>query len=349
MRKIKLITGPCSAESAEQLLGTVRSIASYKKDFEAAGFYLEAFRAGVWKPRTRPGTFEGIGEPALDWLTAAQAETGIPAMTEAATPQHVESALKAGVTRLWIGSRTTTNPFDVQAIADVLRGVDIQVFVKNPMNPDIDLWLGSMERISRAGVRRIGAIHRGFSFYEKSRYRNYPKWQVPIDFKSRMPEVELYCDPSHIGGKSIYLKELSQKALDLGFDGIFIESHIDPAKALSDSSQQITPQELARMLATLIIREEAADNIAANYDLEKLRAGIDILDDNILDLVVERMKIVDDISVIKRANNMTVLQPDRWEDILHKVTDGAIERGLDPDFVDELFKLVHQAAIDRQS
>lgn len=349
MRKIKLITGPCSAETSEQVFGTASLIASTRSSYESAGFELVGFRAGVWKPRTRPGNFEGAGEDALQWVSDAGKIAGVPAMVEVSTPDHVEAALKAGIEMVWIGARTATNPFDVQQIADSLRGVDILVFVKNPINPDTDLWIGAIERVGNAGVRSVSAIHRGFSFYEKNKYRNYPKWQVPIDLKRRMPEVELFCDPSHIGGRSEYISELSQKALDLGFDGLFVESHFNPACAMSDAAQQVTPAALASILSSLVIRETGTVNYSDGSRLDMLRSRIDDIDENILDLLAERMNTVDEIGSLKRANNITVLQKDRWNQVLDAVTEGAKERALDERFIQELFKLIHQESIDRQS
>lgn len=250
---------------------------------------------------------------------------------------------------VWIGARTTTNPFDVQSIADALSGVDIPVFVKNPINPDTDLWIGALERILRSGVKSVSAIHRGFSFYEKNKYRNYPKWQVPVELKRRMPEIVLYCDPSHIGGRRDYLAELIQKSLDLGFDGLFIESHNNPASALSDKAQQVTPEELAQILEGIVIREQNSENTDFETALSSLRSKIDVIDENILDLLAERMRTVGEIGCLKRANNVTILQQDRWEKVLRIVTEGARERALDEEFIQELFKLIHQGSIDRQS
>lgn len=307
--------------------------------------HLRAFRAGLWKPRTRPGSFEGVGEKGFPWLKDVQQRLGYKVMVEVGTPSHVEAALKAGMDMLWIGARTTTNPFDVQAIADALRGTDIPVFVKNPINPDVDLWVGAVERLSAAGITDISTVHRGFSYYEKSRYRNYPKWQVPIDVMQMLPDVPMYCDPSHIGGSREYLREISQKALDLGFKGLFVESHISPDTAKSDALQQVTPQELVGMLSSLVVKNSKALN---EGDIALLRAKIDTIDDNLLDVLAERMKVVEQIGEYKRANKMQVFQQSRWEEVQSRVAKGARTRGLDADAVDELFKIIHQASIERQ-
>lgn len=306
---------------------------------------MRAFRAGLWKPRTRPGSFEGVGEKGFPWLNRVQKELGLPVMVEVGTPAHVESSLKAGMDCLWIGARTTTNPFDVQAIADALKGVDIPVFVKNPINPDARLWVGAVERLLAAGVSEVSAIHRGFSFYERSKYRNYPKWQVPIDVMQMLPSIPMYCDPSHIGGERTYIGEISQKALDLGFNGLFIESHIDPDNARSDASQQLTPDDLRKVLDTLVIRDVSQLDAGV---ISRLRENIDVLDDNLLDILAARMKIVEEIGSFKRANNITIFQQARWEAIQQRVEEGALSRGLDPKAVKELFKIIHQASIERQ-
>jgi len=314
-----------------------------------AGFELEAFRAGVWKPRTRPGGFEGIGAEALDWIVTLQQETGLPGMVEVAKPQHVEAALKAGVKQLWIGTRTVTNPFDTQDIANALKGVDVPVFVKNPINPDVNLWIGAIERFLKVGITRVAAIHRGFSFYETSRYRNYPKWQVPIDLMQRMPEIQVYGDASHIAGKREYIHELSQKALDLGFHGLFLESHINPECALSDSAQQLLPRDLVAILKRLSIKDlNTSDNNQQN-ELNRQRDRIDIIDENILDLVAERMSVVDELGIFKKEHNIAILQQSRWKQIQSLVKEGAKNRKLDEKFVEELFRIIHQASIDRQS
>ena len=350
MRKIKLIAGPCSAESPEQLYGTVSAIVSLRTEMASAGFELEAFRAGAWKPRTRPGCFEGAGEDAVTWVADTQERTGLEGMVEVAKASHVETVLKAGLKRVWVGARTATNPFDTQEIADALRGCgDIAVFVKNPVNPDVDLWQGAIDRFRAVGVTKVSAVHRGFSFYEKSRYRNLPKWQVPIELMQRMPEVPMYGDASHITGCREYIPEVAQKALDLGFAGLFLESHINPSVALSDSRQQLTPKALCELLRSLSIKDIYAESRSLQKELEQLRSQIDVIDENLLDVIAERMRVVGQLGQFKKEHNLTVLQQPRWEQIQQIVSEGAKNRGLDVDFVEELFQLLHQAAIDRQS
>ena len=340
---IEIVSGPCSAESGEQVFATASALRLM--DTLEGRMHLRAFRAGLWKPRTRPGSFEGVGEKGFPWLKDVQQRLGYKVMVEVGTPSHVEAALKAGMDMLWIGARTTTNPFDVQAIADALRGTDIPVFVKNPINPDVDLWVGAVERLFAAGITDISTVHRGFSYYEKSRYRNYPKWQVPIDVMQMLPDVPMYCDPSHIGGSREYLREISQKALDLGFKGLFVESHISPDTAKSDALQQVTPQELVGMLSSLVVKDSKALN---EGNIALLRAKIDTIDDNLLDVLAERMKVVEQIGEYKRANKMQVFQQSRWEEVQSRVAKGARARGLDADAVGELFKIIHQASIERQ-
>ena len=348
MRRIRLIAGPCSAETSEQVKKTAEGLALLRPSLDALGFDLCGFRAGVWKPRTRPGGFEGVGEDALSWLAGVQDQYGVPAAVEVAGPAHVEAALKAGVKMLWIGARTATNPFDTQAIADALKGVPVPVLVKNPMNPDVDLWVGAVERIALATGYEVGAVLRGFSFYERSRYRNFPKWQVAVDFRRRMPQTSLFCDASHIAGQRCYLREISQKALDLGFDGLFLECHCNPDFALSDSQQQLPPAALLELLSSLVVRDTASDS-AGVEELARLREQIDLLDDGILDLLSQRMALVDELGSVKKAHNLTALQQSRWEEVLRRAVAGAADRGLDPSFVEELFNVIHHASIDRQS
>lgn len=357
---IKLIAGPCSAESRSVTLGTAKALSEMAPQFESLGFELVGLRASAWKPRTRPGNYEGPGEQALQWLAASP----VPALTEVGSPSHVEAALKAGVQRFWIGARTSTNPFDVQAIADALRGTDAEVFVKNPMNPDVELWIGAVERLHAAGLKKISLIHRGFSFYEKNKYRNQPKWQVPIDVMRMLPQFPMFCDPSHIGGKAEYLREISQKALDLGYDGLFVETHLTPQAALSDSRQQITPMELLALLRSLVIKHPAAEppygaasdgvlrsaepSSEAERTLEQLRTQINELDESLLAILAERMKVSEAVGVCKKAHNLQVLQPARWEEVLRRAEARGRALGLDTAFVTDLYKLIHQASIDRQ-
>ena len=334
-----IISGPCSAETEDQMFETAMALKGS----------VQAVRAGIWKPRTHPGCFEGVGSRGLEWLVRIRKELGMKVIVEVANPVHIEAVLKAGLDMIWIGTRTTTNPFAMQDISEALRGIDIPVFVKNPINPDVELWMGALERLNMVGIKKLAAIHRGFSFYEKSKYRNIPKWQVPIEIKRRIPDLLMLCDPSHISGKREYIAEISQQAMDLGFDGLFIESHINPECALSDADQQISPAVLKEIIASLILKNYDSKNSEYIAKIEELRSQIDMLDDNILALLSARMSVVEKIGQSKKYNNITILQPRRWEEILEKVSASAIEKGLDKEFVAELYKLIHQASIDRQS
>ena len=336
-----LIAGPCSAESEQQVIDTARSIV-----LEAP--QVKAFRAGIWKPRTRPGGFEGVGDQALPWLKRVQEETGLLVMTEVATPEHVESALKAGIDMLWIGARTTPNPFSVQAIADALSGVDVPVFVKNPMNPDLQLWVGAIERLAAVGITRLAAIHRGFSWFERTPYRNSPMWEFPIRLKAAFPHLELVCDPSHISGHPDKLAEIAQQALDLNFSGLMIETHRDPTNARSDAQQQITPKALRTLLDSLIARktvpgEQAGDKLLALRDL------IDQLDEEIAQKLASRMDIAERIGEFKQAHNVAILQPERWERIMRRQQALGQRLGLDPAFVQAFMNAVHDESIRRQT
>ncbi|MFA6924513.1 MAG: bifunctional 3-deoxy-7-phosphoheptulonate synthase/chorismate mutase type II [Bacteroidales bacterium] len=334
-----IIAGPCSAESEEQTLETAR---------ELSKIGIKIYRAGVWKPRTRPNTFEGHGSKALPWLKKVKEETGMHVAVEVANVKHVYEALKAGIDILWLGARTTANPFAVQEIADTLKGVDIPVLVKNPINPDIELWLGAIERLNIAGIKKLAAIHRGFSIYEKSVYRNNPQWQVPIELKRRIPELPLFCDPSHICGSKEKIYEISQEAMDLNFDGLIIESHIHPEKALSDAQQQLTPKELDDILKKLIIRKPKAEN-GSIVTLEELRAEIDMIDDNVMDIFEKRMKIADQIGKYKKEKNIAILQTIRWGEILHKRLEMGENKGLSSEFIEIIFKAIHQESINHQN
>ena len=335
-----VIAGPCSAETEEQVMSTATQLA-------AKG--VKIFRAGIWKPRTKPGGFEGIGVDGLAWLKEVKKETGMYVSTEVATAKHVYECLKAGIDVLWVGARTTANPFAVQEIADALKGVDIPVLVKNPVNPDLELWIGALERLNMAGLKKIGVIHRGFSAYVKSKYRNVPQWQLPIEIKRRFPDMLMICDPSHISGKREYIQEVSQQAMDLGFDGLIIESHICPEIALSDAAQQVTPTSLREILGKLIIRDIDSENIEYKENIDELRAQIDDIDNDILELLTRRMKVSDEIGKYKKQNNITILQPGRWDKILEKVFVKGAETGLDNEFLEKVFKAIHQASIDRQT
>lgn len=340
MKKPVIIAGPCSAESEQQIFETARALKS-------AG--VEVLRAGIWKPRTRPGGFEGVGSEGLHWMQRVQKELGMKVSTEVANVKHVYEALKAGVDMLWIGARTTANPFAMQEIADALKGTDIPVLVKNPVNPDVELWIGALERLNMAGLKKIGVIHRGFSTYTKAKYRNVPQWQLPIEIKRRFPDMLMICDPSHISGKREYIQEISQQAMDLGFDGLIIESHICPEIALSDAAQQVTPVALTEILSGLVIRNTDSENMEYKENIHELRARIDVLDSDLIELLASRMRVADEIGKYKKQNNITILQPNRWDTILEKVSAKGEEKGLDNEFMEKIFKAIHQASIDRQT
>ena len=341
-----LIAGPCSAESEEQVLSTARGIRTHAPA-------VRAFRAGVWKPRTRPESFEGAGVPALKWLARVKAETGLLVMTEVATAEHVEACLKAGIDMLWIGARTTPSPFAVQEIADALRGVDIPVFVKNPINPDLQLWIGALERLSRAGVSELAAIHRGFNWFQRTPYRNDPMWEFPIRLKGAFPDLELICDVSHITGHpegsehADLLAETAQRALDLNFSGLMIETHAEPLKALSDADQQIDPPSLGHLVESLIFRE-ATPSAAMRDQLRELRDLIDQLDEEIAQKLGARMDIAERIGEYKHAHNVAILQPERWEQIMRRQLRLGRELGLDPAFIDAFMNAIHAESLRRQ-
>ncbi|MFC2090286.1 chorismate mutase [Bacteroidota bacterium] len=334
-----IMAGPCSAESEEQVLNTAKEIA-------AIG--VKIFRAGIWKPRTRPNAFEGIGSVGLPWLQAVKKETGMLVSTEVANVKHVYEALKYGIDILWIGARTSANPFAVQEIADSLMGVDIPVFVKNPVNPDADLWIGAIERINQAGIKKIAAIHRGFSTYDKSIYRNAPHWQVPIELRRRIPEMPIITDPSHICGNRELLYDISQKAMDLNFDGLIIETHINPDKAWSDAKQQVTPAGLKSILDRLILRMPDVD-ADLMLTLAELRDEIDKLDDKLINLVEDRMNVVEKIGTYKKDNNITILQNKRWDDMLRSRLTLGERKGLSEDFINKFFRAIHQESINKQT
>lgn len=330
-----VIAGPCSAETEEQVMTTARQLAS-------KGCHI--FRAGVWKPRTKPGGFEGNGEEALPWMKRVKEETGMAITTEVATPEHVELALKYGIDILWIGARTTANPFAMQAIADSIRGMDIPVFVKNPVNPDLELWIGAMERINQAGIKRIAAVHRGFSSYEKKIYRNQPMWQIPIELRRRIPDLPIICDPSHIGGSRKLIAPLCQQAMDLGFDGLIVETHCNPDKAWSDANQQVTPEVLDYILSLLIIRNKTVTTEGIN----ELRKQIDELDNNLMDLLSKRMRVSREIGQYKKEHNMTVLQTSRYNEILDKRGAQGSLCGMDAKFIKEIFEAIHEESVRQQ-
>ena len=330
-----VIAGPCSAETEEQVMDTAKQLANNG---------IKIFRAGVWKPRTKPGGFEGKGIEALPWLQRVKAETGMLLATEVATPEHVEAALQAGIDILWVGARTTANPFSVQAIADALKGTDVPVFVKNPVNPDIELWTGALLRLNNAGIKRLGAIHRGFSSVDSKLYRNPPMWHLPIELKRRFPALPLICDPSHMGGRRDLIAPLSQQAMDLGFEGLMIESHCNPDCAWSDAKQQVLPEVLDFILDRLVVREE----MEVTESITQLRKQIDELDNQLMDLLTKRMRVSREIAEYKKLHNMTVVQTTRYSEILDKrATQGSL-CGMSPDFIRDIYEHIHEESVRQQ-
>jgi chorismate mutase len=314
----------------------------------AATGRVDLFRSGIWKPRSRPDTFEGIGTVGLKWLRQVKEQYGIPVVVEVATEKHVYEALKHRIDAVWIGARTTVNPFALQEIASALRGADIMVFVKNPVNPDLELWIGAIERVSKAGISRIAAIHRGFSSWEKSAFRNQPRWQIPVELRQRIPDLPLLCDPSHMGGDRSFIADLSQKAMDLNYDGLMIETHFDPDSALSDRKQQIKPAELVEILDRLVLRSSTSDNREFLNTIEDLRSQIDIYDDLLLDILESRMLIAETIGRYKKAHNITILQSDRWKEVVNKAVTKGTKKGLTPEFIHTILEAIHQESIIRQ-
>ena len=330
-----VMAGPCSAETEAQVMQTAQTLAR-------KGCHI--FRAGLWKPRTKPGGFEGQGQKALPWLKRVKEETGMLIATEVATPQHVELCLKHSIDVLWIGTRTTANPFAMQALADSLHGVDIPVLVKNPVNPDLELWIGSMERINRAGIRRLGAIHRGFSSYGGKLYRNSPMWQIPLELRRRIPALPILCDPSHIGGRRELIAPLCQQAMDLGFDGLIVETHHTPDQAWSDAQQQVTPDRLDVILSHLVVRDKQQTVEA----IDQLRRQIDDLDNQLIELLSNRMRICREIGQYKREHNITVFQASRYNEILEKRGAQATRCDMSAEFVATVFENVHQESVRQQ-
>ena len=330
-----VIAGPCSAESEEQVLSTGRQLA-------ANG--VKIFRAGIWKPRTKPGGFEGVGMIGLPWLQKLKQETGMYTAVEVATKAHVEAALAFGVDVLWIGARTTANPFAMQEIADTLQGHDVPVLIKNPVNPDVELWIGGIERIYRAGIHKLGVIHRGFSSADKTIYRNVPNWHIAIELRRRFPNLPIICDPSHIGGRRDLIQPLSQQAMDLGFDGLIVESHINPDEAWSDAKQQVTPAALKDILSSLVIR----DTVKTTEDLVDLRHQIDEIDDKILEILAKRMRISGEVAQYKKEHSMSVLQAQRYDEILTKRSEEGSQMGMSPEFIKEVFEAIHAESVRKQ-
>lgn len=333
-----VIAGPCSAESEKQVLTIAHQLHSQG---------IRAYRAGIWKPRTHPNGFEGVGEKGLSWLKKVKQETGMLVATEVANQRHAYEALKHGIDILWIGARTTANPFAIQEIANTIAGADIMIFVKNPVNPDLELWIGAIERIHQAGISRLGAIHRGFSTFDKSTYRNNPLWQIPIELKRRMATLPLLVDPSHICGNR-ELKRVTQKAMDLNYDGIIIEVHHDPDRALSDAQQQITPESLNELLSMLKLRNVSIADEEVVHSLETLRLKINKYDEELLDILEQRMAVAETIGLYKKQNNITILQPSRWDEIITRIRQKGAERKLSNDLIDHIFTAIHQESINKQ-
>ena len=335
-----VIAGPCSAETEEQVLKIAHSLKNTDVSF---------FRAGIWKPRTRPGMFEGVGALGLQWLKRVKEETGLKTATEVANKDHVKLALEHDIDMLWIGARSTVSPFIIQEIADELKGTDKIILVKNPVNPDLPLWIGALERLQRAGIEKLGVIHRGFSTYEKTKYRNIPEWQLVIELQNKYPNLPIICDPSHITGKRDLIFDVSQTALDLNFDGLMIETHCNPDAAWSDAAQQVTPERLVEIMNDLRIRKTSTSEEDYVSQLGNLRSRIDIIDEQLLDLLKKRMDIADEIGTLKKANNVAILQNTRWHEILGKMILEGEQCNLSEEFVIQVFKAIHQESINRQA
>ncbi len=335
-----IISGPCSAETEEQVMETALKLAAIPQ--------VKIFRSGIWKPRTRPGGFEGVGEKGLKWLKKVKKETGLLTTVEVANPTHIEQALKYGVDILWIGARTVVNPFSIHELASALKGVDIPVMIKNPVNPDIDLWIGALERFNKAGINKLLAIHRGFYFFEKTPFRNAPMWEIPIELKRIFPGLPVICDPSHICGRREILKEVAQKALDLEMNGLMLESHINPDIALTDKEQQVTPEYLGTLISSLVIRK-IEGSVEFETKLEELRTEIDKLDAELLNIIARRMNIVDEIGEYKSTNDITILQLERWNNVVINRLRTGIRLGLDKKFLQKILEIVHEESIRRQT
>jgi chorismate mutase len=335
-----VIAGPCSAESEEQVLSTAAAL--------VASGRVDIFRAGIWKPRTRPGLFEGVGTPGLKWLRRVRDEYGLPVAVEVATEKHVYEALKHGMDAVWIGARTSVNPFALNEIAAALKDANVMVFVKNPVNPDLELWIGAMERINRAGITMLAAVHRGFSTWEKTSFRNQPRWQIAVELRQRLPGIGMICDPSHMGGDSAFIGDLSQKAMDLHYDGLMIETHIDPPSALSDRKQQITPVELMNVLGNLVLRSPTTDDPEFLETIDDLRSQIDVYDNLLLDILESRMQVAETIGRYKKEHGITILQSSRWKEVKDNAVDKGVRKGLTPEFIQSILEAIHQESITHQ-
>lgn len=335
-----IIAGPCSAETEEQVMQTAHALATHGN--------IDCFRSGIWKPRTRPGSFEGVGEKGLPWLARVKAETGLKVTTEVAKSDHVEKCLKAGIDVLWLGARTTVNPFSVQEVADALQGADVPVLIKNPINPDIGLWVGAIERIYKAGITQIGLIHRGFSYHGETIYRNVPRWQLAIEMKRRFPEMQILVDNSHICGRRDLLAPIAQEAMDLNFDGIMTEVHPTPDDAWSDAKQQITPAVFKELTDKLKIRQSSSDDPIFMSQLTELRRQISEIDDDIIGMLGRRMRLAEQIGAYKKENNIAILQPDRWQELIDEAAKKGKQQGLSKDFMQSLLRAIHQESIDHQ-
>ena len=334
------IAGPCSAESEEQVMETARQL-------KAVG--INVFRAGIWKPRTRPGCFEGVGVPGLKWLQRVQSELGMKVCTEVASERHLFECLKHGIDMVWIGARTSANPFLMQELADALTDIDIPVLVKNPVNPDLSLWIGAIERLYNAGVRKLGVIHRGFSSSGEKRLRNAPQWQIALELRSRIPDMPFFCDPSHMAGCKEYIPELSQRAMNIGLDGLMIESHSSPSCALSDASQQLTPAELINLLESLSIRDNDTPDLAYKENMEQLRAQIDEYDTDLIRILSGRMAVSRKMGEYKKMNNVAILQTGRWDSVMERMKQEAVLHDLDPEFVATVWSAIHEASVKEQN
>lgn len=335
-----MIAGPCGVESPEQIMAVAKALEKSQ---------VKVLRGGIWKPRTRPDSFQGIGKQGLSWLKSAGIESGMMVMTEVADPVHIDEAMEAGIDFIWIGARTTVNPFMVQRLADALNGVDIPVFIKNPITPDLELWIGAIERFQRAGISRLAAVHRGFSTYEKSRFRNAPNWHLPIELKRRFPDLPLICDPSHICGTKGLISSVAQTALDLNYDGLMVEVHPDPKQALSDKDQQLTPAEFLEMVSGLLVRKKDCDDVFGRNRLDELRSRIDLLDVELINLIAKRMDIARDLGLFKKENNLTIFQLERWSEILQTRPDYGENVDLSREFIKRMFELIHEESIHQQT